>query len=67
VRGSPFGSTVWEGRTAERLGLQKTLRWPGRPSKRGPWVATAENAKNAEGFIRHEQLRATRFQGRRKQ
>ena len=32
VRGRPLGSTDWQGRTAERLGLQQTWRRPGRPS-----------------------------------
>jgi len=29
--GTPFGDTVWQQRTAKRLGLQSTLRCPGRP------------------------------------
>jgi REP-associated tyrosine transposase len=36
VRGSPFGGAVWQGRAAERLGLQKTLRRPGRPRNAAP-------------------------------
>jgi putative transposase len=34
VRGAPFGDTVWQQRTAARLGLQSSLRQRGRP-KRG--------------------------------
>ena len=33
VRGSPFGSTSWQVRTARRLGLEFTLRPRGRPTK----------------------------------
>jgi putative transposase len=33
ARGSPFGSPTWSKRTAEVLGLQKTLRPRGRPPK----------------------------------
>jgi putative transposase len=32
-RGSPFGSETWTKRTAEKLGLQSTLRPRGRPKK----------------------------------
>ncbi len=32
-RGSPFGSTDWQLRTAKRLGLESTLRDRGRPKK----------------------------------
>jgi putative transposase len=31
VRGSPFGETAWQERTAKRLGLQSSLRARGRP------------------------------------
>jgi putative transposase len=31
VRGSPFGSTDWIAQTAKKLGLESTLRNPGRP------------------------------------
>ena len=34
VRGSPFGSTSWQVRTARRLGLEFTLRPRGRPTKK---------------------------------
>jgi putative transposase len=33
VRGSPFGSEAWQRVTAERLGLQASLRAVGRPAK----------------------------------
>jgi hypothetical protein len=29
--GTPFGGTVWQQATAKRLGLESTLRRPGRP------------------------------------
>ncbi len=32
--GTPLGDTVWQQTTAERLGLQSTLRSPGRPKSR---------------------------------
>lgn len=32
--GTPFGDTVWQQRTAKRLGLESTLRRPGRPKTR---------------------------------
>ena len=34
--GTPFGDTVWQQRTAKRLGLESTLRRPGRPKSRTP-------------------------------
>ncbi|HUG90782.1 MAG TPA: hypothetical protein VML55_08120, partial [Planctomycetaceae bacterium] len=33
-RGTPFGSSQWQVRTAKRLGLEWTLRPRGRPRKR---------------------------------
>ena len=33
-RGSPYGSTGWVERTAERLGLESSLNRPGRPCGR---------------------------------
>jgi putative transposase len=33
VRGAPYGEEAWQERTAERLGLQSTLRRHGRPRK----------------------------------
>jgi putative transposase len=33
-RGRPFGDPIWQARSAEELGLQSTLRPPGRPRKR---------------------------------
>ena len=33
VRGCPFGEASWVERTAQRLGLETTLRLPGRPKK----------------------------------
>jgi putative transposase len=33
ARGTPFGEAAWQQRTAERLGLQSTLRRRGRPRK----------------------------------
>jgi hypothetical protein len=33
--GIPFGQTVWQPATAKRLGLESTLRRPGRPPQRG--------------------------------
>ena len=33
-RGAPFGEETWQARTAAALGLQSTLRRPGRPKKR---------------------------------
>ena len=33
VRGAPYGEEAWQQRTAERLGLQSTLRRHGRPRK----------------------------------
>jgi putative transposase len=35
-RGSPYGSALWQSRTAKKLGLESTLRPPGRPRKKGP-------------------------------
>ena len=34
-RGSPFGTSQWQARTARRLGLEWTLRPRGRPRKKG--------------------------------
>jgi putative transposase len=34
ARGTPFGSEAWVQQTAERLGLEATLRPRGRPRKR---------------------------------
>ncbi len=34
--GTPFGETVWQQRTAKRLGLESTLRSPGRPKSTKP-------------------------------
>jgi putative transposase len=34
VRGTPYGSTKWVSQTAQTLGLQATLRKPGRPKKK---------------------------------
>ena len=34
VRGSPYGSDEWVHETAKKLGLESTLRRPGRPKKR---------------------------------
>jgi hypothetical protein len=34
-RGRPFGSDDWVSRMAKRLGLEATLRRPGRPPKNG--------------------------------
>jgi putative transposase len=34
-RGNPFGDAAWSERTARELGLESTLRSPGRPNKRG--------------------------------
>jgi hypothetical protein len=31
---TPFGETVWQQVTAKRLGLEATLRRPGRPPRR---------------------------------
>ena len=31
--GPPFGETVWQQATAKRLGLESTLRPPGRPRR----------------------------------
>jgi len=42
-QGTPFGETVWQQATAERLGLQSTLRAPGRPRKRE--LASANHEK----------------------
>ncbi len=33
MRGAPFGTTVWQQQTANRLGLESSLRAPGRPRK----------------------------------
>jgi putative transposase len=33
TRGTPYGSPIWQHNTARRLGLQATLRSPGRPKK----------------------------------
>lgn len=33
ARGAPFGDTVWQQRTAQRLGLESALRQRGRPKK----------------------------------
>ena len=32
-RGAPFGTAVWQQKTAKRLGLESSLRSPGRPRK----------------------------------
>jgi putative transposase len=32
--GTPFGNTLWQRTTAKRLGLESTLRSPGRPMSR---------------------------------
>jgi putative transposase len=34
ARGTPFGETSWQERTAKRLNLQSTLRARGRPGKK---------------------------------
>lgn len=34
IRGTPYGSTAWVESTARKLGLEATLRKPGRPKKR---------------------------------
>jgi len=34
--GTPFGETVWQQATAKRLGLESTLRPPGRPKRLRP-------------------------------
>ncbi|TWT77573.1 Transposase IS200 like protein [Posidoniimonas polymericola] len=34
-RGSPYGPAPWVGQTAKKLGLESTLRSPGRPKKTG--------------------------------
>ena len=34
VRGTPYGSSKWVDKTASQLGLEATLRLPGRPKKR---------------------------------
>lgn len=34
VRGAPYGSEEWIQKTAKKLGLESTLRQPGRPKKR---------------------------------
>jgi putative transposase len=31
--GTPFGATAWQQATAKRLGLESTLRPPGRPRR----------------------------------
>ncbi len=36
LRGAPFGESSWQERTAQRLGLQSTLRARGRPCKAPP-------------------------------
>jgi putative transposase len=35
VRSQPFGSNEWKAKTAKKLGLQSTMRPPGRPKKEG--------------------------------
>lgn len=35
ARGTPFGEAAWQQATARELGLESTLRPPGRPPKRG--------------------------------
>ena len=35
-RGRPYGDPDWQRETARRLGLQSTLRPPGRPRKESP-------------------------------
>jgi putative transposase len=35
TRGTPFGTTVWQQQAAKRLGLESSLRAPGRPRKEG--------------------------------
>ena len=34
VRGTPYGDDDWVKKTAKKLGLESTLRRPGRPKKR---------------------------------
>lgn len=43
--GTPFGDTVWQQRTARRLGLESTLRRPGRPNSRMPPPVAAKAQK----------------------
>lgn len=45
-RGRPFGSRIWQLRTAAKLGLTPSLRPPGRPKKRKPRAARAAAKKN---------------------
>ncbi|MBI2479078.1 MAG: transposase [Planctomycetia bacterium] len=39
VCGRPFGDTVWQQHTAQQLGLESSLRQPGRPRKLAPILA----------------------------
>jgi hypothetical protein len=43
--GTPFGETVWQQRTAKRLGLESTLRHPGRPKLRTPQQVGAKASR----------------------
>ena len=40
--GAPFGQTVWQQTTAKRLGLESTLRCPGRPKSEKPQIASTK-------------------------
>jgi putative transposase len=40
--GAPFGGTIWQQATAKQLGLESTLRSPGRPKSSKPHETTAK-------------------------
>jgi hypothetical protein len=40
--GTPFGGTLWQQATAKQLGLESTLRAPGRPKSSKPHKITAK-------------------------
>ena len=43
VRGTPFGEARWQRITAQRLGLQRTLRRRGRPARSDPGSRDAQD------------------------
>lgn len=50
ARGAPFGSEAWTRATAAALGLESTLRGPGRPKRPPPAAGEAASAKGPSLF-----------------
>jgi putative transposase len=49
TRGRPLGDETWVGRTAAKLGLEHTLRPPGRPKKERPAGEGASGRRGSPG------------------